>query len=136
MPFVSKKPLKKEVRKQLDQQFIKTVVSLQTISGGSNFLSEFLTETEQMMFAKRLMIIFMLIEGISQYRIKQVLHVSSSTVSRIAKEHEQNVFPHIARICGQKKHREVLWRELEVMIRMGMPSMGRDRWKWLDELYK
>lgn len=136
MAFVSKKPLKKEVQTQLNQQFIRTIVELRTVNGGKNFISELLTDTEQVMLAKRLMTIFMLAENISQYKISKILNVSSSTVARTAHLMNSGAFSHLVRICRKKKDREVLLRELEVIVRFGMPSMGKDRWGWLDELYK
>jgi len=136
MAYISKEPLKKEVQVQLNQQLIRTIVELRTVKGGKHFISELLTDTEQVMLAKRLMMIFMLAEGISQYRIKQVLNVSPSTVLRIAQLMDGGAFEHLTHLCSKKKSREILWRELEVIVRFGMPSMGKDRWNWLDELYK
>lgn len=136
MTYVSKHPLKKEVRKRLDEQFVNTVIGLRTNSGGKSFLSDLLTESEQIMLAKRLMMIFMLTEGVSQYRIKQLLKVSSSTVARIASHFESGVFDHIRKDFGRKKNRDTFWSEFEVIVRLGMPEMGKGRWKWLDELYK
>ena len=136
MTYVSKKPLKKDVKKRLDEQFIKTIVALRTTPGGKNFISELLTESEQIMLAKRLMMIFMLAEGISQYRIKQLLHVSSSTVAHIGLGFKSGKFEHIRSVCRHKKSHKTFLDELEVIVRLGMPSMGKDRWKWLDELYR
>ena len=136
MAFISKKPLKKEVQAQLHQQLIRTIVALRTVDGGRNFISELFTDTEQIMFGKRLMIIFMLAEGISQYRIKQVLNVSSSTVLRIGRLMNGGAFDYMIHLCRKKKSREILWRELEVIIRFGMSSMGKKRCDWLNDLYK
>ena len=136
MAFISKKPLNKKIQTQLNQQLIRTIVGLRTIDGGTHFISELLTQTEQIMLAKRLMTIFMLAEGISQYRIKKILNISSSTVARTAHLMSNGAFNHLTYMCRKKKSRKILWNELENIVRLGMPSMGRDRWKWLDELYK
>ncbi len=136
MAFVSKKPLKKEIQTQLNRQLVSSIVSLRTESGGAHFISELLTDTEQIMLAKRLMMIFMLIENVSQYHIRQVLNVSSSTVARTARVLDGGGFDHITHICHRKKNRDILWKDLEVIVRLGMPSMGKDRWDWLNKLYK
>ncbi len=136
MAFVSKKPLNEGVQAQLNRQLIRTIVGLRTVSGGTHFISELLTDTEQIMLAKRLMVIFMLAEGVSQYRIKKILNISSSTVARTARLMDGGAFHHLTQMCRKKKSREILWNELENIVRLGMPSMGNDRWKWLDELYK
>ncbi len=136
MTYVSKKPLPKETQNRLDKRFVRTVTNLRTVSDGTNFISELLTESEQIMLAKRLMIIFMLTEGVSQYRIKQLLYVSSATVFRMAIALDKNKYEYLKRLCGKKKSRKIFWDELEVIVRLGMPSMGKDRWNWLNELYK
>jgi len=136
MAFISKKPLKKEVQMQLNQQLVRAIVELRTVGGGKHFISELLTDTEQIMLAKRLMTIFMLAEDISQYRISKILNISSSTVARTAHLMDGGDFNYLVRLCCKKKSRDVLLKELEVIVRSGMPSMGRSRWNWLDELYK
>ncbi len=136
MAFVSKKPLKKEVQTQLSQQLVHTIVKLRSVKGGKFFVSELLTDTEQIMLAKRLMIIFMLAKEVSQYRIRQALNVSSSTVARTAKTMDSGGFDHLVNVCNKKKNRDILWDNLEVIIRFGMPSMGKNRWDWFNKHYK
>ena len=136
MTHVSKKPLNKDVQNRLNKRLVKTITNLRTMSEGSVFISELFTDSEQIMLAKRLMIIFMLTENVSQYRIKQILRVSSATVFRISEGLDKGEYQYLTRLCKKKKSRDIFWQELEVIVRLGMPSMGKDRWKWLDELYK
>ncbi len=136
MTYVSKGPLKSDIKKRLDKQFVNTIVSLRTTSGGKNFISELLTESEQIMLAKRLMMIFMIAEGVSQYKIKYLLQVSSSTVSHIASRLDSGAYKHIKKDCRSKRNRQTFWDELEIIVRLGMPSMGKRRWDWLDGLYE
>ena len=136
MVYVSKQTLSRDARTRLDKKLAETFVALKTLSGGERFLSELLTPSEHLMLAKRLTAIFMLSEGVSQYRIKQTLRLSSSTVARLAHTLDAGGFEHIVHACHKKKDREILWHDLEKMLRLGMPSMGIDRWDWLDELYK
>lgn len=55
----------------------------------SQFLSSFMTETEHLVFAKRLTIAFLLSEGNSYSQIKKELKVSSATISSVADKMEQ-----------------------------------------------
>lgn len=132
MAFVSKKPLKEDVQEQINRQFVKTIVDLRTERNGKHLLSELLSETEYVMLAKRLMMIFLLTEGISQYQVRRMLGVSSSTVARIAHKIDDGGYEFFVKICSRKKNKEILWNNIEVIVRLGMPSMGRDRWKFLD----
>ena len=136
MAHVSQKPLKQHVRTRLSRQLVHTVTSLRSTASSAQFISELLTETEQIMLAKRLMMIFMLAEGVSQYRIRHLLQMSPSTVLKTARTIDRGGYWHIARFCRQKKRREILWHELESLVRLGMPSRGRNRWEWLNKLYK
>lgn len=136
MVYVSKQTLSRDTRTRLDKKLAETLVALKTLSGGTRFLSELLTPSEHLMLAKRLAAIFMLSEDISQYRIKQTLQLSSSTVARLAHTLDAGGFEHIVHTCHKKKDREILWRDLEKILRLGMPPMGKNRWDWLDELYK
>lgn len=55
----------------------------------AEFLSSFLTETEHMVFAKRLTIAYLLNQGKSYSEIKKELKVSSATISSVAEKSAQ-----------------------------------------------
>ena len=120
----------------MNDQLISCIISLNSTSKGKHFLREFLTESEQVMLAKRLMIIFMLSEGISQYRIKQVLKVSPATVFKLADNLDGNAYRSIIEIIQRKQNRTLLIKKLEVIMRLGLPSMGKERWDWLKDMHK
>lgn len=133
MAHVSKKPLKKEIKARVLRQFVVLVAKLDT-STAASFLSELLTETEQIMFAKRLAVILLFCEGLSQYKIWKLLHMSSSTVAQMYRRYEEGDYDAIVRRIGRnKKDREKMWQTIEVILRLGMPPMGKDRWRWLDK---
>lgn len=135
MPHISRKKLKKEVAKKIYDRLVKTITS-----GGSNrgydVLGELLTPIEQTMLAKRLAAVVMLSQGISSYEVRKVLKLSSKTSAYIMHDIELGKYKEITKLTKKKKDREKFWAELEVIVRMGMPEMGKGRWKWLNEYTK
>ncbi|MBL7045449.1 MAG: hypothetical protein ISR99_00200 [Parcubacteria group bacterium] len=136
MTNISKKLLPKSVEDRIEKKFVKSIISLKTFPSGEKFLSEFLSPTEQVMLSKRLMIIFLLSQNISQYKIKNLLKVSSSTVRQIAIRSEQGLYKDVSKFCKSRSNRKQLLFDLEIIVRAGMPEIGKGRWKWLDELYE
>lgn len=134
MVNVSKKELDQKTAEKIRVHFLNTVVKLNGTKG-AHLLEEFFTPTEQIMLAKRLAALFLLAENIPPYRVSRLLKLSSSTTARFAEEIEQGKHKSIARSVKKKQNRDEFWAELEVMLRFGMPEMGKNRWKWLDELY-
>ena len=134
MANVSKKKLKKEVSSKIHNRFIKTVVDLRG-KRGSIFVEELFTPTEKIIFAKRLAGLLMLAEGISSYKVSRLLRLSSSTTARMLIDVRNDKHRSITRIVEKKRDRDKFWAELEVFIRLGMPEMGKNRWKWLDEYF-
>jgi len=87
------------------------------------------------MLAKRLAVIYMLSEDISAYRIAQVLGLSTSTVNRMRFIYDKQGYKTIVANYQNKKNHKQLWMDIEVLLRLGMPSRaGSERWKWLDKL--
>ncbi len=133
MPHVSKEQLEEKVLLRIYEQFASAV---SPASGKKEaVLSNILTKTEKIMLAKRLAVIFMLLEGASFYNINSVLNVSVSTAARFEKKINKGEYAEIARIFYAKRKRKDFWDTLEVLVRAGLPSIaGRGRWKWLYEM--
>jgi uncharacterized protein YerC len=129
MTHISKHQLKPRHLDELFIQLGKTLVKLDKNNFGP-FLDEFLGEEEKIMLAKRLAVIAMCIEGNSPYRIGQLLKMSPSTTERIKLKYEIGKYKEIEKILtGNKKDYEQFWSTLEIILRAGMPPMGRGRWK-------
>lgn len=134
MTRISAVPLEVKFANNLLSQ-LSTIVSKVKASHTRQFLETLLTPVEQIMLAKRIAVIVMLHEGCSVYRIIRVLHMSSSTVIEMKRKYEEGFYKPITRMIGMSKtERENFWKKFEVILRAGMPSRGRDRWKWLDEV--
>jgi len=134
MTRVSKRKLKKEVRKSIDDKFVKTLSSLGGGGAVQFFLNELFTPTERTMFTKRLVALLMLAQGISPYRVWKLLKMSPQTTARMSTDMDAGRYPEIMALVKKKKDRERLWADLEVIIRFGMPEMGKNRWKWLNKI--
>ena len=131
MNHISKKKLEDSTLDKIQDKFIATITNLKSSKVGDSFLKEFFTETEKILFAKRLAVIIMLNNDFSYYRINKILKVSTSTSKRM---HEKLLFGDynsILKVFKKRRDREIFWNELDVLIRVGMPPMGRGRWKYL-----
>jgi len=131
MVHVSKRRLKKQY---LERLFNQLAISVHTSSKRKTgaLLRDLLTDSEQVMLAKRLAVILMLYEGHSCYRIWKTLNMSSSTVRSMWNLFEEGEYDNIIQtVCKRKDEREKYWKTLEIILRGGMPSMGKDRWQSL-----
>jgi|SRR3989344_9236829 len=134
MPHISQKSLKKEDFLKIKKQMVRTIAPYKE-RHTKMILGELLTGTEQLMLAKRLAIIFMLIEGFSFYRIEKTLNVSTSTIIRIYKARSGGAYQHIALCVKKKKRREEFLDTLEFVLRAGLPPIaGPGRWKNVNRL--
>src|SRR5690606_31748070 len=95
-----------------------------------------LTPTEQLMLSKRLAVIFLLRAGNSMYYIAHNLKVSPSTVERIYFKLENNEFSELINLWEEERRREEMWEFVETLLRGGMPPLGKDRWKGVNEIIR
>ena len=90
------------------------------------------TDAEKVMFVKRIALILMLAQGVSVYAIARSLRVSETTVQTHKEKFDAGQYDAITSIT---RKRSFNWDEFfeiaDVLLRLGMPSYGKDRWKWL-----
>jgi len=134
MVRISKNPLRKEFKKKVHSRFIKTVVNLHTDKKGEDFLEDLLSSYEIEMLAKRFAALHMLAQNLSAYRVHKLLHMSYVTTKRLKNELRNGKHQHIVSAVKKKSDRDRFWAEMEVFVRLGMPEMGKGRWKWLDDM--
>ncbi len=131
---VSKHALNKEFEKELFVQFINLFSSSNKKTNAELFSSLF-TESERIMFIKRLAVIVLVQKKVSTYKIAQKLHVSDATARAILQKIEgKSLDPILA--CIQKKSfdADAFWKTVDLILRAGLPPRGRGRWKWLYEM--
>lgn len=86
------------------------------------------------MLAKRLAAIYMLSEGVSTYRINKTLGLSTATILTMRSRLESGSYDYILSQYRDKKMHDAAWDDILALLRLGMPPMGRGRWKWLYDL--
>jgi len=133
MVNVSKKALRKSVAARIHSRFVSSLIKLEG-GRGEHFLEELFTPAEQVMIAKRLSALFLLSQGFSAYKVRKMLKLSPSTTSRLQHEIKNGMYKTITGVGKTNKERTEIFADIEVLIRMGMPEMGRGRWKWLDKI--
>jgi len=133
MTNVSKNKLPKEIRNKLFTQFSSLFVNSNQCKVSSLFESIF-TDSEKIMFIKRLAIVLMISEGYSTYAISKALKVSDSTVRTLQSKFRIGEYDALVKTTqhGGFDHKK-FWTSVETLLTLGMPSYsGKHRWKGLD----
>lgn len=130
MTNISKRKLPKKEFDNLYSQFSRTISKLNERSN-AEFFNDFFTETEKIMFIKRLAAIIMIHKGYSPYRVWTTLKLSSATAKKMFLQYEQGCYVHLIKSIDRQKQTEELWKMIELFLRAGMPEQGKNRWKWL-----
>lgn len=133
MPHVSRKRLPKDAYGAVLQEFFKMFLGLKATRRDKDFLYEFFTKTERIMFAKRLAILALLLKGAPPYHIRLRLNVSPSTVARMQVAIQNKKFPRLEAVLKDKLAIRGFWEELERALYMGMPPLGRKN-DWVKDL--
>ncbi len=134
MTNISKQALSLKTKEQLFAQFVDLFSSGNKNQRRTLFSSLF-SESEQVMFIKRLAIVLLLVEEYSTYRISKTLLVSDSTVRTIQAQYRAGRFDSIVGTMRKKSFdKKEFWKTLDLLLRCGLPPRGRGRWKWLYEM--
>jgi len=133
MTHISKGKVPEQIEKDIHAQLETTLLKLNYAKTGKDFLQEFFTDSERIMFAKRLAIIQMLAKHYSWDVIASTLYVSRSTIARIYKNEKGATSKPSSRYKATKNNTD-FWETLDVLSRAGMPELGKGRWKILNKL--
>lgn len=133
MTNISKQPLEPQAEKKLLSQFAK-LFAHQNETTAVLLLDDILTPAEKTMLIKRVAIILLIAKDVSNYKIAKTIKVSEATVRNLRhgyKDKEFNVL--LKTIDSPSFDTDTFWQQLDVLLRLGMPPMGRGRWSFLDE---
>lgn len=83
MAQVSKYPISEKVYERCWEIFLKTLVNIKNFEDAEKIISDLLTPTERIMFAKRLAIAYLLSKDYEYREISRILRVSSTTISMV-----------------------------------------------------
>src|SRR3989344_1919645 len=125
MPHISKKKLKKQVFQKIQEEFIDVLANIKSTKEGKQFIRELFTQTEQVMLAKRLAILFMLQKGYSFHMIERTLKVTPQTILRFWKNNKQKQKQIVTHKVFSERVQRNFWEDVEALLLMGMPSRGR-----------
>lgn len=134
MTNVSKNKLDDTTQQKLFTQFSALFVQSDQKHISKLFQALF-TDSEKIMFMKRLAVILMVAEGHSTYAVAGALHVSDRTARNIKVKLHAGVYDDLIKVTNHKSFdNKKFWDSVEVLLRLGMPSYsGKDRWKTLDK---
>lgn len=129
--MISKNPLDEEVLKKLFDLFFEVVGKRKNQNDFRQIINEILSETERIMTAKRIAIIYLLIKKIDYKIICDVLKVSASTVFKfrfLLKENNKTVSI-ISRMIKNEKVAEFLEEIILTLYGPGTPGVDWSRAK-------
>jgi Trp operon repressor len=133
MPHVSLKKLDDKYFAELYSQLIKVFNTAGSSYKSDELMKEILTETEKVMLTKRLVMVCMLYEGISQSFIADTLLASPSTVERVALKYEIGRFKYLSHILH--KNEKTIFSILEEFIRNSvLAQTGKRRMRWMEKI--
>lgn len=131
MPHISSRRLKEEEEQVLKSRLVDVFRIIGKDRKVSYSIKEFLTDTEMIMLAKRLGIIYLVDRGMSTLEICETLKMSSSTVIRVEKRMDRGGYQNLRKAL--KKLEPSCVDIIETILGAGMPPIvGRGRWKFLD----
>lgn len=132
MVHLSKQPLKVKFSKKIFKQLTK-LTALSNKDNSTLFLEGLLTPSEQIMIAKRLAAVILLHGGRTPYEVALLLHMSQSTIGIMKEQYDAGQYAGVLALVGKsKKEKDEFMEFVGMLSRGGMPSMGKDRWKFLN----
>ncbi len=134
MTHVSKRKLKKQDFEKIYNQLSRIFSKAKTHKDSEKLFSEFLYPSEKVMLAKRLAIIFMVIEKIPDRKIAELLSVSTSTIGRIIDKYSAGEYTYLESLI--KKNASSFWDILGIFIfaSFNLPARaGMSRYRWLED---
>ena len=84
MTRISKYHLNRSVSDRMFELFFRSLSGLKSSQAAAEFFTDILTDTEQVMLAKRYTVAVLLTKGYNQTHIKQTLNVSYTTIGTVA----------------------------------------------------
>lgn len=118
MGRVSKRPLNKDIEKEVEEHLSFIISSLNKKDEIENFLNEFLTKEEKTMLGKRLVLYMLLYRGMSNTQMFNTLSMSHETIHWYKQiyENKSDIFKNtIQKLIGREKTKE-LWKKIEKIL--------------------
>ncbi len=130
MVQVSRKILDKELEKELFEQLWLSLGKINTSTKASDFYSDLLSQTEQLMLAKRIATAILITRGRNMTEVRRSLNVSFSTVTNV-NSWVKNSKPETTKILdgiSKEKGWEKLFDKIDELLEIIPPRRHSD-WK-------
>jgi len=131
MTRVSKRKIRDEDFKKIFDKFIEIIDISKSKKDTRLFIKEFFSSAERVMFAKRIGIIYMIIEKVPDRVIADTLSVSTSTIGRIIEKYDRGDYRYLNSIM--KKNKESLLDIIEKIYFILPPKIGRKRYRFVKQ---
>ncbi|MFC1647008.1 Trp family transcriptional regulator [Patescibacteria group bacterium] len=127
MGRISRRLLNEDVEDRLFEIFWEHLASLSTSGLIREFLESLLSQTEQVMIAKRLAIAVLLSRGYTYQRIDETLKVSKSTVATVDRQIISGApgFKRAVKQVNKNRQKQEMWDKLEKLLISITPSVGK-----------
>ncbi len=129
MSQVSKRKIEDKSFQKIFGKFIEVLDLNRSKKNTESFIYEFFYPTERIMLAKRIGIIYMLIEKVPDRVIAETLSVSTSTIGRMIDKYEKGEYIYLVSIM--KKNKESILDILEKIYFILPPKVGRKRYRFV-----
>ncbi|MAZ67429.1 hypothetical protein CL652_01515 [bacterium] len=127
MVNVSKRQLPEKVENELIKQLSALIVAQQNTRESRNLIFDLFTPAERVVFIKRVGIIALIQRGYSHNAISEALHVSDTTVAKVANDLDRGKYAAIAATLERREYRESILGILESLITFGFNPQQRLR---------
>ena len=131
MTRVSKRKIRDEDFKKIFDKFIEIIDLSRSKKDIKLFTKEFFSSAERVMLAKRIGIIYMVIEKIPDRIIAETLSVSTSTIGRIIEKYDRGEYGYLDSII--KRNKESLVDIIEKIYFIIPPKIGRQRYRFVKQ---
>jgi Trp operon repressor len=133
MPHISKKKLDSKVEQELEHYIAKVVRD--TGSGTRvKIFDELLTQTEKVMLAKRIGILFLLKKELSPYKISELLGVSPSTAERFERDVARGRYRSTMGWVWRNRKEGSFDRFMESLVSLAFTGKTKSFRRFIDEL--
>jgi len=124
MPQVSQTKITPTLSKALESEFIEFMVKIATYKGMKNFISDFFTPTEQIMFIKRFGVALLLLRKYPGELIKSRLGVSNSVITSVGSwlKYPTPETSALLKALDAKKSREKIYDKIEEVLDLLPPG--------------
>ena len=120
MPHISPRHLHKKIVQKIQKQLMRTLLRLDSQFRAQFFIQELLTETEQVMLAKRLALIFLLKKEYSYVQIQRILQLSPTTIDKFQKRlchgDFDTIMSHIKTNKKESSASRSFWKEFQELL--------------------